>query len=86
MQTINLPSQPLTTPILCSYKNNTEQLQVIRLKNSAQGYLERIVFPGEYYLFKAEPQDEVEVYSKVNQEMIESQHLLCQSLQVEEVV
>lgn len=86
MQTINLPSQPIETPILCSYKNKTNQLQVIRLKKSSQGYLERLIFPGEYYLFQAEPQNEVEIYSKVNEELIESQHLLCQSLQVEEVV
>ena len=86
MQTINLPSQPIGAPILCSYKNKTNQLQVIRLKKASQGYLERVIFPGEYYLFEADPQDEVEVYSKVNEEMIESQHLLCQSLQVEEVV
>lgn len=84
MQTINLPSQPIETPILCSYKNKTNQLQVMRLKQSSQGYLERVIFPGEYYLFQAKPQEEVEIYSKVNEEMIESEHLLCQSLQVEE--
>lgn len=86
MQTINVPSQPRETPILCSYKNQTNQLQVIRLKNSFQGDLERIIFPGEYYLFKAKPDDQVEVYSKVNEEMIESEYVPCYILQVEEVV
>lgn len=86
MQTLNLPLQPIEKPILCSYRNKTNQLQVIRLKNSYKGDFERIVFPGEHYLFQAKPEDQVEVYSKINDEMIESEHLPCYSLQVEEVV
>ena len=33
--------------ILCSYKNKTSTVQIIRITNISHWYFERVVFPGE---------------------------------------
>ncbi len=39
--------------ILCSYKNQTPTVQIIRITNIPNWYFERVVFPGELLLFEA---------------------------------
>ncbi len=48
--------------ILCSYKNKTPTLQIIRITNIPNWYFERVVFPGELLLFEALPEAVLDIY------------------------
>ncbi len=48
--------------ILCSYKNRTPTVQIIRITNIPNWYFERVVFPGELLLFEALPEAVLEIY------------------------
>lgn len=84
MQTVHLPVDSIKTEILCSYKNPTRQVQILRLQSTIRGYFERVVFPGEYCLFVGESQTELEVYSSGDPTRIELEKIPCDSLKVEE--
>lgn len=79
----NSPSNPL---ILCSYKNQTPQLQVLRIPPSATGYFERVVFPNQHLLFEAAAQDHLEIYYSVRNDFIEMRRIPCISLKVDEIL
>lgn len=72
------------TKKLCCYSNGSEKVQVVRISNIQDWYLERVVFPREYFLFEAPSEAELEVY----QDSGEGVQLLakhsCYSLEVEE--
>lgn len=52
-----------TCEILCTYKNVTSKIQVVRIVNISDWYFEKIVFPGEQILFETLPEAELEIYS-----------------------
>lgn len=52
-----------TCEILCTYKNATSKIQVVRIVNISDWYFEKIVFPGEQLLFETLPEAELEIYS-----------------------
>ncbi|CAD5933027.1 putative protein sll0944 [Planktothrix tepida] len=84
MQTVHLPVDSLKTEILCSYKNPTRQVQILRLQSTIRGYFERVVFPGEYCIFVGESHTDLEVYSSGDPTRIELEKIPCNSLKVEE--
>ncbi|VXD17738.1 conserved hypothetical protein [Planktothrix serta PCC 8927] len=84
MQTVNLPVESIKTEILCSYKNLTKQLQILRMETTVRGYFERVVFPGEYCLFVGESNIDLEIYSSGDPTRIELEKIPCDSLKVEE--
>ncbi|MBD0344303.1 MAG: DUF1830 domain-containing protein [Coleofasciculus sp. Co-bin14] len=47
--------------ILCCHVNATNRLQIIRITNSGDMYLERVVFPRERLLFEAVPEAKLEI-------------------------
>ncbi len=49
--------------ILYGYVNSTRALQIIRIVNIPDWYLERVIFPGQRLLFEAKPDAELEVYT-----------------------
>ena len=49
--------------ILCSYKNKTPTVQIIRITNIPNWYFERVIFPGELLLFEALPEAVLEIYN-----------------------
>ncbi|MGL5924257.1 DUF1830 domain-containing protein, partial [Chroococcidiopsis sp.] len=49
--------------ILCSYVNETNQIQVIKITNIPKWYFERIVFPGQVLLFEAIEEAHLEVHT-----------------------
>ena len=57
-----LPSQ-CGLPILCSYRNPTPTVQIMRISNIPNWYFERVVFPGEKLVFEALPEAVLEIYS-----------------------
>lgn len=46
---------------LCFHTNTTTQIQLIRITNSPNLRLERVVFPGQRLLFEATPEAKLEI-------------------------
>lgn len=63
--------------ILCYYQNTSNQLQVARLKLPAGQLFERIVFPGQRFLFESLPDATLEILTQTTQKLIQ-----CGQLQV----
>ena len=69
-------------PILCSYKNKTPTLQIIRITNIPNWCFERVVFPGETLLFEALPEAVLEIYISEEARPIFGARFLCDYLKV----
>ena len=70
--------------ILCSYKNKTSTVQIIRITNISHWYFERVVFPRELVLFKTFSEAVLEIYSSNKITTILSDtRFLCARLKVE---
>ncbi len=72
------------TKILCCYSNSSNTVQVVRIGNIQNWYLERVVFPGEDFLFEAPSKGELEVYQGDTEGVKLLAKHLCQNLRVEE--
>ncbi len=70
------------TSILCYYTNASSQLQQIRLQGNAHLLLDRIVFPGEKFIFEALPEGALEIYTYGATGLQLLQTIACQRLQV----
>ncbi len=68
--------------ILCSYKNKTPTVQIIRITNIPNWYFERVVFPGELLLFEALPEAVLEIYISEEARPIFDDRFLCDCLKV----
>ena len=68
--------------ILCSYKNKTPTVQIIRITNIPNWYFERVVFPGEMLLFEALPEAVLEIYNTDEIGLILCDRFLCDWLKV----
>ncbi len=68
--------------ILCSYKNKTPTVQIIRITNIPNWYFERVVFPGELLLFEALPEAVLEIYISEEARPILCARFLCDCLKV----
>ena len=68
--------------ILCSYKNKTPTVQIIRITNIPNWYFERVVFPGELLLFEALPEAVLEIYSSDEARPILSERLIGDWLKI----
>lgn len=70
--------------ILCCYHNATGRIQIIRFSNTAPHRLEKVVFPGERFLFNAMPEFKLEVHSNpsTNTTSTVTALLPCSELQV----
>ncbi|MBD2081058.1 DUF1830 domain-containing protein [Leptolyngbya sp. FACHB-17] len=69
-------------PILCYYINSTRQLQQIWLQNNPDLSLDRIVFPGEKFIFEALPEGLLEIYTFTATGLQLLQTIACPHLQV----
>jgi hypothetical protein len=71
-----------TAAILCCYINVTERIQIARLPKLTNGFSERVVFPGERLLFEAKPEAQLEIHTAKPANIILSQKIPCDRLQV----
>ncbi len=69
-----------TDSILCFYQNSTGKLQLARVQS--QPSLERLVFPGEKFMFEALPDGVLEIYTYTTSGMTLLKNVICQDLQV----
>lgn len=51
-----------TDRLLCCYVNTDRKIKIARIVNISNWYFERVVFPGDWLLFEAPPEAELEVY------------------------
>lgn len=68
--------------ILCCYVNATSSLQVARSTKNSNWNFERVIFPGERFLFEALPDTQLEIDSCIEGAAILSDKILCQHLGV----
>lgn len=61
--------------ILCFYVNCTNQVQIIRLTASPLPKFERVIFPGQRFMFEAVPQAILELSTETDQFLIPCQQL-----------
>ncbi|MDY7021175.1 MAG: DUF1830 domain-containing protein [Cyanobacteriota bacterium] len=69
---------------LCCYSNRSTKVQVVRITNIENWYLERVVFPWEDLLFEAPSEAELEVYQDQGKGVQLQAKYPCTNLQVEE--
>ena len=83
--TINQVISEPHTRILCWYLNTTNKLQIARITNIPDWYFERMVFPGERFLFEALPEAQLEVCRCAETGAVLCERILCDRLRVEEL-
>ena len=62
------------------YQNDTKKIQIIRIPNAIETFLERVVFPGQKLFFEAFPEDILEIRSSAIATAIILDHIPCASL------
>lgn len=70
--------------ILCCYVNVGSQVQIIRIADVPDFYLERVIFPGERLLFEAPSNADLEVHSGRFIGAILSDTIACDTLKVKQ--
>ena len=78
------PTEEQSNKQLCCYRNSTPHVQVARISNIPNWYLEHVVFPEETFLFEAPTAANLEVYQGGNQMIHLVETISCDRLQVEE--
>lgn len=68
--------------ILCFYQNTTDKIQIAKISNFKNCYLEQVIFPAEKILFDAFPEAELEIYTGSMISSVLSQKIICSQLQV----
>jgi hypothetical protein len=81
-QVLNHLPDKCGSKIICSYKNKTPTVQIIRISNIPNWYFERAIFPEELLLFEAVPEAVLEIYSSDEISTILSDRFLCDWLKV----
>lgn len=69
---------------LCCYYNDSQKVQVARISNIDNWYLEHIVFPGDRFLFEAPSDAELEIYQSGEGRGVLLQKILCLHLVVDQ--
>jgi hypothetical protein len=69
-------------PILCFYQNTTDKIQIAKISNFKNCYLEQVIFPAEKILFDAFPEAELEIYTGSMISAVLNEKIICSQLQV----
>ena len=77
-----LPNQA-SNIILCRYINSGSHIQIVKITNIRDYYLERTVFPGQQLLFEAPLEAQLEIFSGEIVQAIVKDKISCCSLQVQ---
>lgn len=65
---------------LCCYVNLTNKVEIARISNLTNWYLERVIFPGQRLLFEAPETAELEIYTSSFSSALLSQRINCEKL------
>jgi hypothetical protein len=74
------------TQILCSYRNCTDRIVIVRARGLATYYLERVVFPFEVITFHCPRECEVEVIMRTPGGLEESEWVAAEELMAGEQI
>ncbi len=80
-----LPSKD-NNQILCYYANTTHLVQVVRIGNIPNWYMERVIFPGQRLMFEAPAEAVLEIHTGMVASAILSDKIPCYVLRVIEEV
>lgn len=61
---------------LCCYTNHTSHIQVIRLVNQSHTNWQRVIFPGERFLFEADSESNLEIVNQVVYSLVNCRKLI----------
>lgn len=75
---VSKPSQSTSNnhQSLCCYTNHTSHVQVIRLMNQSHTNWQRVIFPGERFLFEADSESNLEIVNQVVSSLVNCRKLL----------
>ena len=73
------PSEHFT----CYYKNETGNLQIIRISNDPNSYFERVVFPSQQLIFNSTAKSVLEIYYSGMTTTLLVERVPCEQLQAE---
>lgn len=71
MTQIFFPPTDTDSRELYCYKNRTDKIIIARIRGLANRHCERVVFPGEQFLFEAEDSCELEISRQTNMGIVE---------------
>lgn len=77
----SLPSEQ-PNKILCRYINATSQIQIARIANIPNWYFERVIIPGQYLLFEAPVDGQLEIHTATEVCAILSDKIFCKHLRI----
>ena len=75
-------TQKLST-ITCFYINTTSTIQVGRIANIEHWYFERVVFPGQRFIFEAPTDGVLEIYTGQWANAILAERIPCQKIAID---
>jgi hypothetical protein len=84
-QILDAPPQLQSEQILCSYKNCTDKMEIIRIANIERWYFERVVFPQQQLMFYAFPEAMLEVHTSHDPSLMLDSRISCDRLRVNEM-
>lgn len=61
---------------LCCYTNHTSHIQVIRLVNQSHTNWQRVIFPGDRFLFEADSESNLEIVNQVVYSLVNCRKLI----------
>lgn len=70
--------------MLCCHTNSTARIQIARIANIPGWYFERVVFPGQRFLFEAPPKAQLDIHTGEIATAILSDSIPCDRLRVDE--
>lgn len=68
--------------IVCSYRNSSPRVQVVRIANIENWYFERVVFPQQHLMFNAPPKGHLEIHTSEIATAIQVDCIPCGQLRV----
>jgi Domain of unknown function (DUF1830) len=78
-------SSNISEPVLCYYINNTQRIQIGKIAHPPGWNLEKVIFPGEKFLFSAPADAQMAIYIELagNTTLLDS--IPCSHLQTETI-
>jgi hypothetical protein len=66
--------------VLCCYVNDTNRVQIARIRNIPHWFFERVVFPGQRIIFEAPLEGKLEIHTNEIVGSILSETIHCREL------
>jgi hypothetical protein len=76
-----VPSSNISEPVLCCYINKTQRIQIGKIAHYPESFLEKVIFPGEKFLFSAPADALLAIYIELAGNTILLDSIPCSHLQ-----